>query len=119
MPRPRSRRLLLAVSLAATLTAPSLAAATPRSRPVAPQASPSPLSTLRNYLLHLWAEIGCTADPNGICTAAAPPPQPRLDTGCTADPNGRCTANPTVAAPQPRLDIGCGADPDGRCTGNH
>jgi hypothetical protein len=96
MPRPRSRRLLLAVSLAATLTAPSLATATPRSRPVAPQASPSPLSTLRNYLVHLWAEIGCTADPSG-----------------------RCTANPTVAAPQPRQDIGCLIDPDGRCTANH
>lgn len=56
------------------------------------------------------ADNGCTLDPNGRCIKVAP-----VDTGCTLDPDGRCTTSRTK--PTVNADNGCTIDPDGRCLG--
>lgn len=67
-----------------------------------------------SFLSALWAEVGCSIDPNGRCRESVARPAPILsEEGCSLDPHGRCGA---AGAPAPILsDAGCMIDPHGGC----
>jgi hypothetical protein len=77
-------RVVLVLLLAGALASPAAWAA-----PVGPlKASPFDLlAQLWTSLDALWAEEGCSIDPNGGCTPGSPP---STDIGCGIDPNGGC-----------------------------
>ena len=114
MSRSRLSRKISALCLALVLCASwSLAAAARQGsmpmRAGSPAASWSALTHFWRSLTSLWAEAGCSLDPDGRCFTGSS--QLNTDNGCSADPNGRCI---TVSS-QPKTDAGCTADPDGRC----
>ncbi|HEV7672563.1 MAG TPA: hypothetical protein VGS22_28935 [Thermoanaerobaculia bacterium] len=92
-----SRRPLVPLVLILTLL--SLAAA--------PARAMGPFEFLIERLSALWAETGCTFDPNGGCANRGSAP-----TGCTFDPDAVCRDR---AARSVFANTGCTADPDGRC----
>jgi hypothetical protein len=106
------------LALGLALTLPCSAAAAPRagllSAPTAPAtaqpASPNLAGQLWTFLVSLWVEGGCIADPNG-CHAqnGGLAPAESAPGGCIIDPSGACTS---TASSQP-TDAGCIADPDG------
>jgi hypothetical protein len=52
------------------------------------RATPAPLlGQLWSRLTTLWSDIGCIADPGGLCHGSA---ASQGDIGCIADPNGAC-----------------------------
>jgi hypothetical protein len=92
------RRILIALSLAA-----SLAAAPP---------------AFFDFLSTLWSETGCMIDPSGC-------PAPQTDEGCHIDPSGSCITervdtgcriDPSGGCLAPQRDEGCMIDPSGRCS---
>ena len=92
-----TRRPLVPLTLALGLL--SLAAA--------PARAIGPFEFLLERLSALWAETGCTFDPNGRCSDRSAP------TGCTVDPHGVCRDQ--GAAGKISANTGCTFDPDGRC----
>ncbi len=74
----------------------------------------SPLEGIWARLSALWAEAGCTYDPNGLCRNQAGPGGITVETGCIYDPNGHCREE---AGPVTRItaDTGCTYDPHGGC----
>ncbi len=104
------------VPLALILTLLGLAAA--------PARAMGPFEFLLERLSAIWAETGCTFDPNGGCSDRSAPTGCTVDpdggcsdrsapTGCTGDPNGVCRDQ--GAARQITENTGCTFDPDGRC----
>jgi ABC-type sugar transport system substrate-binding protein len=83
----RSLFLLAVLALLAFAPAPAAAAAPPP--PAAFELSKA-VAQLWETLTRVWAETGCTLDPDGCSQAQEPPPVEvdHLDTGCTLDPNG-------------------------------
>ncbi len=59
------------------------------------------LDRLRSALGSIWADNGCSLDPNGHCGTAP------LVNGCEADPSGHCGSI--------WGENGCELDPNGRC----
>jgi hypothetical protein len=69
------------------------------------------------FVAQIWAKIGCTIDPSGLCIPS-PGGQSTQDgtIGCELDPDGHCIQSPTAQdAPSNQGEIGCTIDPDGRC----
>jgi len=66
----------------------------------------SALVQLWNQLTNLWNEIGCGADPHGLCRDISAPAT--RESGCIMDPGGTCRETAAPAG-----DIGCGIDPHG------
>lgn len=86
--------------LTLTLFLPALASAGPwssidglrRNSPTG--ASLQPLAALESWLQALWAEVGCSLDPNGCPGSGQTPgtPQGESEIGCSLDPSGsNCT----------------------------
>jgi hypothetical protein len=105
------RRRLLTLGVALMVALPLCAAASPEARSAQRAAitasGPSTLlSDLWQRLTGMWAEIGCTIDPNGHCI-----PQSQGYIGCTFDPDGHCISGPNATHSQ--SDIGCTIDPSG------
>jgi hypothetical protein len=94
------------------------------------------------FVAQIWAKIGCTIDPSGLCVpspgvettqegeigceldphghciqspTAQGTPENQGEIGCTIDPNGHCTQSPTAQGTVTQGEIGCGLDPDGLC----
>jgi len=118
MSSPVLTRAFAVLLLSTALLAPAAFAAPPRLHP-APQTATSTLGSPRDALANLWtslarlwAEAGCSIDPNGgHCTSA--PVHPTGDNGCSIDPSGgHCLGSQSVA---PASDEGCSIDPSGRC----
>jgi hypothetical protein len=69
------------------------------------------------FVAQIWAKIGCTIDPDGLCVPS-PGGQSTQDgeIGCELDPNGYCIQRPTAqGTPQNQGEIGCTIDPNGYC----
>ena len=116
MPRFSVRPSIAALALAAALTLPGTALASP---PAGPPAAASFFWQLWGALTGLWApsvlpDDGCSMDPNGRCLAGSVATAITPDSGCSMDPNGRCLPGSTATAITP--DDGCSWDPDGRCS---
>ena len=112
MPSVSLRRHLVALTLAALLTLPSLALAAPRTQAHPQAVHASFASQLWGFLQHLWAGEGMPIDPNG-----------RLGRGTLAhvsgasgmsiDPDGRATCQSPTSPVTPSGDAGMLIDPDG------
>src|SRR4051812_24797957 len=99
MSRPVLSRALAALLLGAAILAPAISAA-----PLRPHPAPLPanlslgspwdaLAQLWTSLTRLWAEEGCTIDPDGHCKNVLL--RPTGDNGCSIDPSGgQCTSAP-------------------------
>jgi hypothetical protein len=84
MTRSLVRRAAVLFVLSVLLAAPWSAAA-PRQNH---RAAPAPLlDQLWSRLTTLWSDIGCIADPGGLCHGSA---ASQGDIGCGADPSGVC-----------------------------
>ena len=82
MARPLIRIFVLFV-LTILLAAPWSVAAPRQDRAPAPQL----LARLWDQVVALWGDLGCIADPGGVCGASS---TPTGDIGCGADPGGAC-----------------------------
>jgi hypothetical protein len=83
MPRSLVRRAAVLSVLALLLAAP-WSTAEPRRHESQPRLS----AQLWSWLTAVWGDIGCIADPGGLCRDAVPASQ--ADIGCGLDPGGRC-----------------------------
>lgn len=108
------RLLILGISMMVAL--PWSTAASPEahsSKQAAVSSDLSLLSNLLRLLTGLWAEVGCTADPDGhgiISPSFEGGTESQSDVGCGIDPDGHCVSSPS---PRAQSDAGCGLDPSG------
>ena len=113
---------IAALGLAVLLTVSWASAAPPSRQPAARAVATS--ESLQQQLWSRWAglwsllqaatlDAGCSAQPDGRCSAGASPSMPTIDAGCTLQPDGRCAAGPSPA--MLTIDAGCSMQPDGRC----
>ena len=87
MPRPSSRRFVVALALTAVLVTPALGVAAPRSAEPVSSGPSELISQLWSFFTRLWSANGFELDPNGlnsVTTSAA------CDNGIELDPSGRC-----------------------------
>jgi len=123
MPRSPFRRKVAALALAGLCLAPWLSASEARLRPAArrslavAEAPWSVVARLWSTLVSLWAENGCSLDPNGLCGPAS-----GTGGGCSIDPNGcvkaavldnGCSLDPNGCAAAVEMDNGCQINPNG------
>jgi hypothetical protein len=98
-----ARRRIAALALGALLFAPWASSAAPRSasEPLglhrAAQDSAGLVTRLWSAFKALWADEGCTIDPDGARCASSPhgstTPVSPAPNGCTLDPDGRCASS--------------------------
>ena len=87
MPRPSSRRFVVALVLAAVLLTPALGVAAPRSAEPVSSGPSELISQLWSFLTRLWNANGFELDPSGLDSATS---STACDNGWELDPNGRC-----------------------------
>lgn len=91
MPRPSSRRFVVALVLAAVLVTPALGVAAPRSDEPLPAPVPSELiSQLWGFLTRLWKTNGFEIDPSGLPWTDSATSSANCDNGWELDPSGHC-----------------------------
>ena len=90
--RHRFAQIPLVLLIAVVLCVPSVWGAPRR---LSPELNPSgAIARLWEFLVAIWSQSGCMADPHGNCATAnreEPPAPPTTDSGCMLDPHGGCT----------------------------